>query len=367
MVLPGYSGVGSGFFSIFPFTDQRRLLATPEGKPFLAIGFNHIDSSAMRYPQNIAIWRNRYGSSEERWIKERVAPDLRSWGFNSIGWTQELVLREKNYDQYSSAWTRDHYRWTEMSYFHTLPFIENHRWRLGQEWPDVFSKEFEHWCQLVARECCASLADDPHLIGYFLNHSPLLVSTDSSFPGKKPWFDPAMLKSRSGQKKIDSTIRQYYKIATAAIREFDPNHLIFGDCYDLAIPLPEIVLDAASDYVDAIAVKTATDFSDTATRMTTVSWRSGLPFIIADVDYLTKPANRMAGTRHDPEKYRLFMKSMQECSDCLGVNLCGGFVRNRIRQKGVYDEQENPDLEAVEGFIKTNGELTAWYQSLESD
>ncbi len=364
--LSGLADEGSGSFSIRSFGGNRRLLATPEGTPFFSIGFNHIDSSALRYPQNIAIWRNRYGSSKERWIKERVVPDLQAWGFNSIGWTQELVLREKSYHQYSQAWARDHYNWAGMPYFHALPFIENHQWKLGQNWPDVFSEEFALWCEYVAREHCASLADDPNLIGYFFNHAPLLVSGDPRYPKKKPWFSAEMQKSKDGLKKISATVRQYYKVTTAAIRQYDPNHLIFGDRYDLGIPLSDSVIDAAAGYVDAIAVNLATPVTDAATRMTSLSWRTGIPFIIADADHLNRPAVRMAGTRHDPAKYRSLIESMRDCSDCLGVNLCGGFVRNRIRRKGVYDEQENPDLDAVEGFKKVNGEITKWYRSYKS-
>ena len=52
---------------------------------------------------------------------------------------------------------------------------------------------------------------------------------------------------------------------------------------------------------------------------------------------------------------------MRENRHCLGVNLCGGFVRNRARQKGVYDEQERPDQEAIDGFTKTNRGIREWY------
>lgn len=362
----GIADEGSGSFSIHPFDGNRRLLATPEGKPFFAIGFNHIDSSSLLYPQNIEIWRNRYGSSEERWIKERVSPDLRAWGFNSIGTTEELVLKEPSIHQHSQPWTRDHYNWAGLPYFHTLPFIKSNQWKHGEEWPDVFSEDFARWCEFVARSHCAALADDPNLIGYFFNHAPLLLSHDLRFPDKKPWFNGNQASTESGRKKITSLIRQYYKVTTAAIRQYDATHLIFGDRYDLGIPLPEVVIDAAADYVDALAVNASVPTAETATRMTTLSWRTGLPFIIADADHLTRPAVRMAGTRHDPKKYRTFLESMRECSDCLGVNLCGGFVRNRIRRKGVYDEQENPDIEAVEGFTKVNQEMTKWYRSYES-
>ena len=66
---------------------------TPEGEPFWSIGMNHIDSATMRYPENVHIWREQFGNSQERWLREQVAPDLRAWGFNSVGWVQEVIVR----------------------------------------------------------------------------------------------------------------------------------------------------------------------------------------------------------------------------------------------------------------------------------
>ena len=64
-------------------------LMTPEGRPFFTMGLNHIDPASLRYPENIDIWREKYGGSTIRWIKESVAPHLKAWGFNTVGWVQE--------------------------------------------------------------------------------------------------------------------------------------------------------------------------------------------------------------------------------------------------------------------------------------
>ena len=60
-------------------------LITPSGRPFFTLGINHIDPATLHYPENIDIWRDRYGGSTIRWIKESVVPHLRLWGFNSVG------------------------------------------------------------------------------------------------------------------------------------------------------------------------------------------------------------------------------------------------------------------------------------------
>ena len=67
---------------------ERWMLLTPDRKPFFSVGLNHIDSSPLRYPENLAKWEQRYGNDNIKWIRESVAPNLKSWGFNSVGWVQ---------------------------------------------------------------------------------------------------------------------------------------------------------------------------------------------------------------------------------------------------------------------------------------
>ncbi len=345
---------------------DRWLLQTPSGDPFFAVSFNHIDSSALRYPENVHLWKENYGSSDERWIKERVAPDLRSWGFNSIGWTQEVVLREKTYHWHSQNWTRDYYNWAGLPYFHTLPFVEAHRWKLNREWPDVFSEQFARWCDYVARENCAALADDPNLIGYYFTDVPLLVQLSKAYPDKETIFNPELLNSKSGREEIAARTRQYYKVATEAVRRYDPNHLIFGDRYNLARAIPEPVIDAAKDFVDAISFQLGPPQETVSSRMRAWSERTGLPFIVADATTTAEPDPRLGGGRHSPDRYRNLLESMRDNPWCVGVNLCGGFVRNRVRKKGIYDELENPDRAAIEGITKVNREIATWYRALAS-
>ena len=83
----------------------RWWFVTPEGKPFFSIALNHIDPAPLRYPANGDLWARKYGNSMERWLKESVMPDLREWGFNSVGWTQEVVTRGLTNHRHSRAFT----------------------------------------------------------------------------------------------------------------------------------------------------------------------------------------------------------------------------------------------------------------------
>ena len=225
---------------------------TPEGKPFFSIGMNHIDSATLRYKENIHIWQEKYGNSQKRWIQEAVVPDLKKWGFNTIGWIQEVVLRGPTMHRHSRNFTYEEYQWADMPYCHLLPFSEIHQWECETRHPDFFSQEFEDWCDYVARDSCARMADDPKLIGYFYSDCPTWIHTN--YPKLKgPLFAPELLKSESGKKQLFDMATQYYKVTHDSIRRYDQNHLILGDRYEAKVPLPEEVLKAAVPYIDVLS------------------------------------------------------------------------------------------------------------------
>ena len=95
----------------------------------------------------------------------------------------ELPLR------HSWNFTFEHYQWLGMPYCHPLPFTETHQWEVETCYPDVFTQDFEEWCDYVARKECARMADDPKLIGYFYVDFPTWVHCPENNP-KGPWFAP---------------------------------------------------------------------------------------------------------------------------------------------------------------------------------
>ena len=212
-------------------SDDRWWIMSPDGKPFWSIGMTHIDSATLRYPENGSLWKDRYDRSEERWIKERVTPDLTSWGFNTIGWAQEVIIRTQTIHRHSRAWTHEAYQWADMPYCHLLPFTEAHQWEGETRLPDVFSEDFEQWCDTVAREHCAQMAEDPNLIGYFYCDCPTWVHTRPNNP-TGPWFDPTRLESAEGRDELARMTERYYKVTHDAVRRYDPNHLLLGDRYE---------------------------------------------------------------------------------------------------------------------------------------
>jgi hypothetical protein len=348
----------SGFFTVGRRGDHWWFI-TPREEPFFSIGMNHVDSSALRYAENIRIWREKYGNSQKRWIQEAVAPDLKSWGFNTIGWTQEVVLRGPTIHRHSRSFTYEEYQWANMLYCHLLPFTEAHQWEFETRHPDFFSEEFEDWCDLVARDACARMAEDPKLIGYFYSDCPAWVHAPKP-ELKGPLFDPELLKTEVGRKQLFDMAMRYYKVTHDAIHRYDPNHLILGDRYEAKAPLPEEILKAAVPYVDVLSFQYFAGPEDICPDFQRWHEITGLPILLADACV----PGRDRGISPEDYRYPSQMRSLRELSCCIGWHYCGAYLRNRVRQAGFRDEQEMVDDEWLATVSRTNRETEEWVKQV---
>lgn len=326
---------------------------TPEGQPFFSIGMNHIDSATLRYPESGRVWWEKYGNSEKRWIQETVAPDLREWGFNTIGWTQEVVLRGVAMHRHSRNFTFEEYQWADMPYCHLLPFTETHQWEMETRHPDVFSKDFEEWCDYVARKECARMAEDPKLVGYFYVDCPTWVHSPETNP-KGPWYDPERLKTESGRKELFRMAERYYKVTHHAIRRYDPNHLILGDRYEAKALLPDEILKAAIPYVDVISSQYFSRPEQICPDFQRWHELTGKPILLADA---STPGR-------EPDNYEPMIRALRELPCCVGWHLCGAYLKNRTRGYGFRDEQDRLIEPLVSTVSKANHDTINWVKSV---
>ncbi len=342
----------TGFFTLGKAKGHWWLI-TPEGKPFFTIGLNHIDPASLRYPENIEIWQEKYGGSTLRWIKESVAPNLQKWGFNTVGWVQEVTVMQW---QHSRAFTVDEYRALDMPYCHLLPFMESHQWEKHTVHYDFNSNDWEEWCDYVARSHCAALSQDPNLIGYFYSDCPCWVHERPQNEWRGPIFDPDRLESDAGRKELRELAHQYYKTTHDAIRRYDKHHLILGDRYEANAPVPMEVVEAAMPYVDVLSFQ---DFNDPVKHMDEWHKKTGKPVLLADA----------AGVRfHSDEFYKPnnsawyveTLEALHKNPGCIGFHLCGAYQRNKARRRGLLDEMENPDDVHVSVMAQANKKIAQW-------
>ena len=348
----------SGFFSL----GQRKghwWLITPEGKPFFTIGLNHIDPASLRYPENIEIWRKKYGGSTIRWIKESVAPNLTAWGFNTVGWVQEVTVRRTTGAwQHSRAFTVDEYRALDMPYCHLLPFTESHQWEKHTVHYDFRSEDWKAWCDYVARSHCAELSEDPNLIGYFYSDCPTWIHKRPANEWRGPIFDPERLKTPSGRKELSDLAHHYYKTTHDAIRRYDKHHLLLGDRYEANAPIATEVITAALPFVDVLSFQ---DFNKPVEHLDEWHKKTGKPVLLADAAGVDWRSNAKFKPNNGPW-YAETLAALHKNPGCIGFHLCGAYQRNKARRRGLLDEMENPDPEHVEIMATANRKISQWME-----
>ncbi|MEM7370116.1 MAG: agarase [Bacteroidota bacterium] len=327
---------------------------TPAGTPFFSIGLNHIDPATLRYPENIHIWREKYQGSNLTWIKKSVAPNLKKWGFNSVGWVQEVTVRQW---AHSRSFTFEEYQALDMPYCHMLPFTQMHQWEQHTRNMDFFSKEWEEWCEYVARSNCAELSEDPNLIGYFYSDCPTWIHNRPHNEWRNPVFDPEQLKTETGRQELSRMAKQYYKTTHDAIRRYDPHHLILGDRYEANAPIAMEVIDAALPYVDVLSFQ---DFRDPVNQLADWHKKTGKPVLLADAARMKWQTKAGEFTHNNGEWYAETLAQLHQSPGCVGFHLCGAYQRNKARRYGLLDEQEREDEKNVPLIQAANEKVHQW-------
>ncbi len=345
-------------------TDRWRL-KTAAGEPFLSIGIVHADDTNLRYPHNAAVFKQRYGGSRRRWVREGLVPELRSWGFTTVGWTSEVVtgsslaLVEGPVDlQHSEGPGAAELAGTGMPYTLSLRVAEIEHWNGHPAYRDPRDPAFAQWCDHLARTVCRP--QDPDLLGYFLVDVPCWHPhpTGAGFPASE----------------LPRIAEAYYRVAAEAIRRHDPHHLILGDRYGSRAGVPDAVLDAAAPYIDVLSVQT---FPGSGTDPALVQaacdrvegWheRTGRPVLIADTGNwcpTTMSPHRTGSARDQAERgagYTALAEAFAARPWCLGWHWCS-WLENPHRGFGLKDPWDEPYRDLTEQVAATNRRLTEQFQ-----
>jgi hypothetical protein len=346
----------------------RHLFATPEGRPFFSLGLNHLDSSALRQVSAGRLWEERHGNSHERWLRDKVRPDLLDWKFNSLGWAQDTATHNEQNHWHSRPFIYEEYQWLGLPYCHLLPFSEIHQWEMETRLPDFRKPGFAEACDYVAREHCARMAGDPKLIGYFYSDCPVWAHAGRNNPAHGPLFDPDRLKSAAGRAELFELATIYYRTTREAIRRYDPHHLILGDRYEANALLPEEVVRAALPHVDVLSFQCFGGAARVREKLAPWAKLTGHPVLLADSAVYrgpVVPGFPPASTRyHDPAGYRALLDVLKEIPEAVGLHLCGSYVHSPVRRTGLLAADETPDLVAIDGIRQANADVAAWAANL---
>ena len=330
----------TGFFRIEKL-ENRWWFITPEGNVFMSTGMNHVDYKEDYSPEFIRF----------------VVGHLKDWGFNTIGWSQDtkrLDFREGD-EPPTRGWGPEEYKHCDMPYTHIIRFVDI-EWYSKEQFPDVFSPEWEEKCDHLAAKDCSLLKDDPKLIGYFYTDTP-------NFP---------LWKKQCGD-DFSELIAKYYRTCHDAVRRYDPNHLILGDRFkgDVAIPLDDKQVDgmtpealaAMTDTVDVLSIETMRAAAlDMPAKLEKWHNIAAKPILLADFVYFAptdvlKPPPGSAAYAPDQaargEAYAGFVRGNYSNPLVVGAHWCS-FGRSKYRRSGVLDGEDAPYEDCVSRMREFN-------------
>lgn len=164
----------------------------------------------------------------------------------------------------------------------------------------VFDPEFEIFCDESAKPLAAA-KDDPYLLGYFSDNElpfrPASLSNYLALPEKDPGNQAALawLRARHGNQAsardatpqdqsdfLEFVVERYLRLASQAIRRYDPNHLFLGTrFYGTDLSQPE-VFRAARSQVDIVAVNWYHAWTPDPDRLAMWERESGKPILITE-------------------------------------------------------------------------------------
>ncbi|HOH29039.1 MAG TPA: hypothetical protein PLC40_05155 [Candidatus Hydrogenedentes bacterium] len=284
-------GEASGFFHPEE-VDGRWWMIDPNGQSFYMVGADHISFDVhwceklgyAPYAKNV---REKYGS-EANWA-DSTAARLADWHFNTLPANHSPLLRYRQFPHIGFV----HFG---TSFSDVDGLCPKTTWT---GFPNVFHPHWPRHCEKLARQQCASVKDDPWLIGYFLDNELewfgkshrswglfeeawkkppvnsakqawiafLKEEMDSVKDFEEDWgvavadFDasaghtsPAPPKTRRAEELALRWVRRvaeaYFRGCVEAIHQWDPNHLILGCRF--AGNAPDI-WDIAGKYCDVVS------------------------------------------------------------------------------------------------------------------
>ena len=230
----------TGYFTTVHEKNGRWLFVTPTGQPFFSTGVDHVtsdpdtDQTTGQCPYCEAI-QSQYPSTAA-WETATVA-QLRSWGFNSLGPFSDV-------SEFGSQ----------------MPYTVQLGMASGDDW---FAPSFVTNADQVAATQVAPLADDPNLIGWYtdseLTWGPDITNENSeledylALPAGSPGLAVAQQYVGHPGGFLYALALRYFQVTTAAIRMYDPNHLILGVKAEGQYVPPQL-LEAAGQYVNVFSV-----------------------------------------------------------------------------------------------------------------
>ncbi len=271
--IPEIKSKATGFFRLEQIGDDGRWwVIDPNGCAAIVRGMDHI-----RYEGHWCEAENRHPHLE---FNKKLFPDkadwennalrlMEKWGFNMLGsgCDRKLMYRGLIHTRFLSVGDGMCIKMDKEYY------ICPHENKPCSAFPNVFHPKFEEWCDYVARTRCAPYKNDPWLFGYFLDNELAwwgrgsqdtglfdeVMKLDDSHSAKialREFLKERGVKGEASKKDKHAFLRlaaeRYFSVSTAAIRRYDPNHLILGSRFAGLNGADPVVWEVSGRYCDIV-------------------------------------------------------------------------------------------------------------------
>lgn len=68
--------------------------------------------------------------------------------------------------------------------------------------------------------------------------------------------------------------------------------------------------------------------------------------------------------RNDRTRYRDTLAALRGIPACIGFHLCGAYLRNHVRNRGLRGPDETPDRDVIAGITAANHDMATWAKEL---
>lgn len=379
----------TGFFRAEK-SGARWWLIDPEGCQFINVAVVNVNIPPGSATVNAAL-QEKYGT-RAAWAEAALA-QLREHGFNGTGaWSADPVLRTSPRPVVYTA------IWNFMSEYGkrrggTYQMSGHIGYPKGAMF--AFDPEFVAFCDEFAARNIAPLKDDPWLLGHFsdnelpfyqksLDNFLSLPETDAGHVAAGAWLAQrrasgvagAAITEEDRQAFLGFLAERYLSITSAAIRKYDPNHILLGprfNAYELGV---ESVFAAAGRHLDVIAINYYRIWTPDPARMRQwVEW-SGKPFLVTEwyAKGMDSGYTNMSGagwtvkTQQDRGRfYQNFTLGLLESGGCVGWHWFRYMDNdpedkttdpsNRDSNKGIVTIRFSPYLPLLEAMKEVNSQV----------
>ena len=286
----------TGFFRTEKI-NGRWMVIDPDGHPFVVAAINGIRQG--KSPNNEKAFAKKYGSSE-KWMTTTVE-QFQQAGFNTAGsWSDVLAII-----QYNKTAKQPFAYTTQLSllsgYMKEAIQLDPAKKKLSTL-SFIVDTSFAVYCKEQAKKLIA-LKDDPNLLGHFSDNEIPFTSTefnnilattnktDQCYQIAQQWMKDKGVNEQTISKEqkeafIGYLTGIYYKIVSAAIKQYDPNHLYIGSRLHSSAKNNPYIFQSAEPYIDIISINYYGYWQPQTKQMDDWATFSSKPFFITE--YYTK-------------------------------------------------------------------------------